>query len=101
MTGVAAVTAAAWLIGAAFFTHVAMTIVVGDWCGRLTFMRRRRLIALKRNEGIDSFLTAWLVVWLRSVDPILGTQGRPVAGSWWWGVVVDVIEYRVCMCCCP
>ena len=79
------------LIGANFFACVAMAIIVGDRHGGLTFRRRRRLIALKRNEGIDSFLTAWLVVWLCRVAPILGKRGRPAAGSWWWGVVVDVV----------
>ena len=89
--GEAAVAVVARLTGAAFFEHVAMTMVVGDRRGVLTFRRRRRLIALKRNKGSDSFLTARLVVGLPRVAPILGTRGRPAAGSWWWGVVVDVV----------
>ena len=72
--------AVARLIGANFFACVAMAIIVGDRHGGLTFRRRRRLIALKRDERSDSFLKAWLVVWLRRVAP-----------SWWWGVVVDVV----------
>ena len=82
MTGVTAVTVVAWLIGVAFFTRIAMAMVVGDWREGLTFRRRRGLIALKRNEGSDSFLTVRLVVWLCRVAPILGTRGRPTAGSW-------------------
>ena len=81
MTRVAAVMAVAWLIGVAFFAHVAMAMFVGDRREGLTFRRRRRLIALKRNERSDSFLTARLVMWLHCVAPILGTQGCSAAGS--------------------
>ena len=79
--GEAAVAVVARLTGAAFFERVAMAMVVGDRCGVLTFRRRRRLIALKRNERSDSFLTARLVMWLHCVAPILGTQGCSAAGS--------------------
>ena len=55
MTGVAAITAVAWLIDVAFFANVAMAMVVGDWREGLTFRRRRRLIALKRKREVIAF----------------------------------------------
>ena len=83
--GEAAVAAAARLTGAAFFECVAMAMVVGDRHGVLTFRRRRRLIALRKNERSDSLPMPRLLVWLRRVTPIVGARGRPaVGGRWMW-----------------
>ena len=81
--GEAAVTMGARLAGAAFFEHVAMAMVVGDRRGVLTYRRRKRLIALRKNERRDSLPTPRLLLWLRRVAPIVGVWGRPAAGCCW------------------
>ena len=81
--GEAAVAVVARLTGAAFFERVAMAMVVGDWRGVLTFRKRKRLIALRKNERRDSLPTPRLLLWLRRVSPIVGARGGPAAGCCW------------------
>ena len=81
--GEAAGAVVARLAGVAFFERVAMDMVVGDWRGVLTFRRRKRLIALRKNERRDNLPTPWLLLWLRRVSPIVGARGGPAAGCCW------------------
>ena len=51
----------------------------------------RRWTTRPKIKRSDNVLTAWRVVWLRRVSPILGKRGRPAAEGWWLGFVVDVV----------
>ncbi len=83
LAGEAAVAVVTRLTSAACFERVAMAMVVGDRRGVLTFRRRRRLIALRKNERSDCLRTPLLLLWLRRVAPIVGARGRPTAGCCW------------------